>query len=828
MKACIPKIESALESQKSMVINFLSKFVMGNVSFFVLSITKIILLLFFITINNNSFSQEVVCMDCHENLISKTVHDKILKCSDCHKDIIADNHQKGSALKVNCANCHAALNKQMNNDVHRNIMKVAEKNAPNCKSCHGTHQIKSTITIQNKQQVFCSKCHKNDVLKISYHTSNDKSESCNNCHIEKLHKTLLLKSVHSKLSCSNCHSYVFNNLSNHKKTPKEGVLTDCYLCHNSIAKEHKESIHGLSISEGINEAAQCWDCHGSHSIEFVSNKKSLVYPTNLVKTCGRCHDDPKITKKYSLAIKNPSAMYSKSVHGIIVAKDEKAASCITCHGSHDIKNRVQVGSKISSLNIPNTCENCHKKIVDEYKQSIHWIGVKKGIRESPSCNDCHSEHSIHAINSLNKREEIRRMQSQTCLECHQNLLLSERYGLSNQSAGNYQDSYHGLAVSRNDKNAAMCVDCHEVHKILPKESPESSTNKNNVVATCKKCHKEADVVFANSYSHVSQVKSALFIENIVRSIYFWLIVFVIGFMMLHNALILYHELIIRFKKSRTEIRISRFTKNELIQHTILLSSFIILAITGFQLKYPNSVFGKVLFHLGFDEVIRQLVHRISAVVMTGLSIYHAVYLIATSRGRDVLKGLFPKSSDFSQAYNNVMYYLHLKKKQPEFYNYNYIEKLEYWALIWGTIVMGVTGLILWFPTIVGTWAPVWLIKVSQIVHFYEAILATLAIIIWHWFFVIFRPKEYPLNFTCVDGKMPVLHYKEEHKLTYFNMIAEWFEVKNGKKKKNKLSHFTKLFMKSMERNDILMESFVNGEVNNDKELELFLKEKKLL
>ncbi len=790
---------------------------------------KLIIALFTIILfSNNSFSQKINCLDCHENLISNTVHDKVVKCGDCHKDIKSEEHEKGSAKKVDCANCHSALNKQMNNDVHRSIMKVEEKNAPNCKTCHGTHNIINPSKVVNKQKTYCSKCHKTEVLKSIYHSTIDKNESCNKCHNEKIHKSELEKSVHNKLNCSNCHSYVVNNIDNHSKAPKDGVIADCYLCHSDIAQEHKESIHGLSLTEGINEAAQCWDCHGSHSIDSVSSKKSWIYPTNLVKTCGKCHDNPEFAKRHLFAVKSPGKMYSKSIHGEIVANGKEAATCITCHGSHDIKNRIQVGSKIASVNIPNTCEQCHKKVVDEYKQSIHWIGVKKGIRESPSCNDCHSEHSMHAINSLNKRDEIKRIQSNTCLQCHQNILLSERYGLSSKSAGNYEDSYHGLASARGEKDAALCVDCHEVHKILPKDNPQSSINKTNIITTCKKCHKDATEIFANSYSHVSQVSSAKNIEDIVKLIYIWLIVIVVGWMFLHNAAILFHEIIIRYKKSKTEIRIPRFTKNELFQHTVLLTSFIILAISGFQLKYPNSGFGKMLYHLGFDEVIRQLVHRISAVIMIALSVYHAAYLIVTSRGRDVLKGLFPQFSDISQAMNNMLFYIHLKKKQPEFNNYNYAEKLEYWALIWGTLVMGLTGFILWFPTIVGDWAPVWVIKVSQIIHFYEAILATLAILIWHWFFVIFHPSEYPLNFVCINGTMPVVHYKKEHKLKFYNVIVEWLEVKKGIRTNKKLGNFTKLFASAIEKNGITMEAFVQNELNSDKELNIYIKERGLL
>ena len=297
-------------------------------------------------------------------------------------------------------------------------------------------------------------------------------------------------------------------------------------------------------------------------------------------------------------------------------------------------------------------------------------------------------------------------------------------------------------------------------------------------------------------------------------------------MFLHNILILVHEIRNRYKKSKNEIRIPRFTKNELFQHTILILSFAVLAISGFQLKYPDSSFGKILYWFGFDENIRQVVHRTSAVIMILLSIYHVIYLLITSRGRDVLFGLLPNFSDLTQAINNILYYLHLRKKQPYFDNYNYIEKAEYWALIWGTIVMGVTGFVLWYPTIVGSWAPVWFIKVSETIHFYEAILATLAIIIWHWFFVIFHPKEYPFSFAFINGNITITHFKEEHRLKYYKVIVEWLDFKNGKILEKKLSHFTKLFVKTIESNNVKMDDFISNELIKDENLKEYIEKHK--
>jgi cytochrome b subunit of formate dehydrogenase len=176
----------------------------------------------------------------------------------------------------------------------------------------------------------------------------------------------------------------------------------------------------------------------------------------------------------------------------------------------------------------------------------------------------------------------------------------------------------------------------------------------------------------------------------------------------------------------------------------------------------------------------------------------------------------------------VSYHLGIRKDHPKFENYNYIEKAEYWALIWGTIVMGITGFILWFPTLIGDSAPLWIIKVSETVHFYEAVLASLAIIVWHWFFVMFRPQEYPMSFTCVDGKMTIVHYKEEHKMRFIKVMTEWLELKQGKKEMKDITHFGKMFIQAVEKTGVDTDEFIRQEIEKEDDLKEYLSERNLI
>lgn len=788
------------------------------------SVVYLLISLFFLT-NNTTLAQDFNCSDCHEISIANSVHKEAIDCQGCHEDVTDEEHIEKGAKKVSCATCHEEYVGSVNSDIHHRL-KV--KNPPSCVSCHGNHEIqKPPSDNRQKTKDYCGKCHTSATLVGNYHamTKIDKN-NCISCHKTIDTRMTLPSSVHKNLDCSDCHNFIANNLKNHPKNLKAIQSADCYICHGDIAKIHRESIHGIALSEGIDEAAKCWDCHGSHDIKKVDDPSSKVHPTKLAATCGNCHDNPELAKKFDIALPNPGFVYSRSVHGKLVLQGRTdAPNCSDCHGVHDIKNKVQPGSKISTFNAPDMCGKCHKEISDEYTQSIHWIRAKKGFRESPVCGDCHSEHGIQAITTENERREAKIIQEKTCIVCHESPRIAERFGKEGGQASLYQDSYHGLAVMRGSEKSAMCIDCHNVHKILPSDHPESSVSEENVTATCQKCHPDATPVFSKSYSHRTMNETSAKIENFVANLYFWLIVSVIGAMILHNLLIFIYEVKKKRRNMQGEITIPRFTKNEVIQHLLLLISFITLAITGFALKYHSSWWAEMLQALGMTEIARSYIHRGAAVVMIAVGLYHIWYLLFTPRGRDVLLNLIPKLSDLQEARDSILYYLRIKKRKPRYDKYDYTEKAEYWALIWGTIIMGATGFILWFPTIVGNWAPTWLIKVSELIHFYEAILATLAIVVWHWFFVIFHPHEYPMSLTWIDGKMTLDTYRHHHEKHFRRVVLEWKEYQSGKRELKKVSHSTLLFTKALEEKGLNPDQIIEGELNNDPELRDWLDKK---
>ena len=129
-------------------------------------------------------------------------------------------------------------------------------------------------------------------------------------------------------------------------------------------------------------------------------------------------------------------------------------------------------------------------------------------------------------------------------------------------------------------------------------------------------------------------------------------------------------------------------------------------------------------------------------------------------------GMFPKISDITGFWQNIRFHLGKTGDKPKFGHWDYTEKAEYLALIWGTAVMVCTGLVLWFPEFFMSFLPVWMFEVSEIIHFFEAWLATLAIIIWHLFYVVYHPEKYPMSLTWLDGKITEEELRDHHQLEY--------------------------------------------------------------
>ncbi len=581
-------------------------------------------------------------------------------------------------------------------------------------------------------------------------------------------------SVHGSLDCISCHSDI-------KSVPHEPApaRVNCSECHAGPSEAYTQGLHARAIKDGNDKAATCLDCHGNaHSILPSSDPASRVNHANIAQTCGSCHGEKFVMENSGISAR-PFLSYQESVHGrAVAAGNEKAAACTDCHGSHDIRPPTDSASTIARFNVPKTCAKCHEPVAAVFRESIHGQSLARGNWQAPVCTDCHGIHMIKPHIDPTSSVAAQALAKTTCAQCHEGVRLSQEFGVEGKRASTYLDSYHGMASKLGSAVIANCASCHGVHNILPSSDPKSLISRNNLVVTCGKCHPGASENFILGKVHLD-VPTSQDIGSVatrwIRWIYLSLIAVVIGGMVLHNGLIWRKKAI---AKRQAEVRtIVRMNANQRVQHWLLLTSFFVLVFTGFALKYPDSWLGDLL---GSSETIRRIGHRIAAVIMIVLGIYHVCYVVLTREGRQGLKDFLPKKKDILDLVKNLSYYLGRASTKPQIGRFGYAEKAEYWAVVWGTLIMGLTGLMVWFKVEAFSFLPRWFIDVALTIHFYEAILATLAIVVWHFYQVIFDPDVYPLNWALVDGKVSEEHFKEEHPLAFEKMMeAERNDHKDG-------------------------------------------------
>jgi cytochrome b subunit of formate dehydrogenase len=212
--------------------------------------------------------------------------------------------------------------------------------------------------------------------------------------------------------------------------------------------------------------------------------------------------------------------------------------------------------------------------------------------------------------------------------------------------------------------------------------------------------------------------------------------------------------------------IIRLNCQERIQHLLVFVTFIALVITGYMLKIPE----RWIIGMGdWGELIfayRGITHRVCGAAMILTSLYHGAYLMVCKDGRSFMKDMIPTWKDAKDIVHNLAYYLGKRPEPPKFKRFDYREKAEYLALVAGTIIISVTGILLWSEDYWGKFV----LDLSILIHGMEAILATLAIIVWHFYAVHWKPGQFPMSRIWIDGKMSAHHLQAEHPLQYEELV----------------------------------------------------------
>ncbi len=228
-----------------------------------------------------------------------------------------------------------------------------------------------------------------------------------------------------------------------------------------------------------------------------------------------------------------------------------------------------------------------------------------------------------------------------------------------------------------------------------------------------------------------------------------------------------------------EEKITRFDIHQIIQHALLMVSFILLVVTGVPQKFHDwSISQWWIGVWGGIEAVRS-VHHFAAWVIISVCVYHLLYLGYTTL---ILKRPFPikmipSSEDFTKFFQEMGYFLGLRKEKPKWDRFNWREKFDYWAIFWGMPVMAGSGLILMYPVLATKFLPGWIVPTALVAHSDEAMLALIWIFLVHTFFNHFTPGVFPINTSMFTGKVPKERYHREHTLEYERLFETTKEKK---------------------------------------------------
>lgn len=476
-----------------------------------------------------------ICLSCHEDKdltmdkggkkislfvnpqgYKSSVH-AIAECEDCHENYNPDDlpHSK-TPHQVNCISCHKEAT-EIETNVHGKLK---------CYDCHTKHDIKPAKEFAKDQVKTCLSCHKNkNIQHFSESIHAKKNVTCEGCH-DGGHKVKKITKSEIASACGKCHGDHEKNFRNsiHNAVMNKGrtdapTCTDCHGSHKIIrgkisvesqaclnchldekkfpggdkdkgsakfVNHYKTSIHAAVEKEGLLEAAGCVDCHGNHMVQEPNNPKASTNRAKLMETCGKCHSEV-------------VANFKKSKHGQELSKgNDKAPTCTDCHGEHDIQSTL-LSNDFSKLNLTDKCLSCHKdgkiphknfkgeeELITGYENSVHYQALKKGNFDAPTCYQCHGAHEMESADNPASKISKKNI-ANTCGQssCHVNQL------------ADYTGSIHQVGVSKDNKDAPTCNNCHGNHGIVTKNLDNKVEKSKELVQLCSNCHSSVELVKRN-------------------------------------------------------------------------------------------------------------------------------------------------------------------------------------------------------------------------------------------------------------------------------------------------------------------------------------------
>ncbi len=686
-------------------------------------------------------------------------------CNDCHRShmILPHTYANSSVslrnIAATCMQCHSRIEEVHTQIIKGELWEKAPGAIPACSDCHLPHEVRRESVALNLSDRACLKCHEQE----------DVHKTVAGEQISLLvTKEELSDSQHRNIPCVKCHADIDPKL---KRPCTTAGKVDCSNCHARVSEEYYASGHGQAHLKGDADAPYCIDCHGDHRVQSHLDDSSPTFRTGVPQMCGKCHSaGTHATSTHELSQVNALTDYSTSVHGrgLVEKGLLPSAICIDCHNSHLILSHKDERSSVNRNNVPATCSTCHRGIFKHFITSVHFSTDKKKKEKQPTCSDCHSSHTISSVHQDLFVFQV----TEQCGSCHKDL------------AETYFETTHGKAYMLGYAQAAKCSDCHGAHDIMGVNESESHVGMQHIVETCQKCHANANERFTGYLTHATHHDPDKY--PILFYTYWFmttLLIGVFGFFGLHTLLWLprsINHMRLRRKHAKEDPEqkyVQRFTTAQRVTHIFVITSFILLALTGMMLKFSNMAWAAFLAELFGGVRGAGLLHRFAAILTFGYFAYHIYSLIKEKRKQKAswIKFIFNKDTlmfnlqDLKDFGATLKWFVGLGPK-PGYGRWTYWEKFDYFAVFWGVAVIGFSGLIKWFPEYFTMILPGWLINVAAIVHSDEALLAVGFIFTIHFFNTHLRPEAFPMDRVIFTGVMPLDELKTDRPREYEQLI----------------------------------------------------------
>ena len=585
----------------------------------------------------------------------------------------------------------------------------------------------------------------------------------------------LAGTVHASLACADCHQ----DAKSLPHAQNMGPVSCNQTCHKTAAADYMGGAHAEAVARGVANAPTCSTCHGGHDILPKRNRQSRIFPLNIVKICGDCHKQH--TSTDGRDGKEHIQHYLDSVHGKAVSEGlSVAATCADCHSNHRVLPAKDPKSTVHRDNIPETCGRCHTGVSEVYLTSVHGQELAKGDSKAPVCSDCHTAHAITRTDTPAFMLDI----VKECGTCHD----KPRPGSTSKLTlyDTYRMSYHGQVTSLGLSRAARCSSCHGAHDIKRPSDPASSLSPANKLSTCAQqgCHTEATAKFALFDPHADYHDAERY--PLLHGVFLYFVVmmsFAFGFFGLHSVFWFIRSVIERLKHgphpkhNHTGTSIKRFNRVDRVNHAFVIISFFGLTVTGLPLLYADKEWGLALVGLLGGPNFAGYLHRFFAIILIANFGVHFVGLFRRFRRLGVKEMLFgpatmlPRWKDVTDCLGMFRWFF-VGGKKPAFDRWTYWEKFDYTAEVGGSMIIGLTGLMLWFPVFFSHYLPGWMFNIATIIHGYEALLAIGFIFTIHFFNAHLRLEKFPVDDVMFSGSLPEEEFKEERGAEYARLVAK--------------------------------------------------------